>query len=626
MLSIFVLALGSRGAVEGAQGKDEVQSSGHVSVAPILAAADLRTGVDLDGQWHYSVDPYRSGIQGFRGEAPNASERRWADLDVAAAMRRADGALFEFDMAAAPVATLPGGWIAHAPEMRYYQGLVWYQRHFRQAGAPGKRRFLRFGAVNYAARVYLNGTFVGAHVGGFTPFAFDVTSLLRNGDNQITIGVDSAVDDGSVPPPVTDWENYGGINRDIRLIETPETYVDDAWVRLDRDGRIAIDARLVGPAAAGQSVRFAIPTLGIWLAGTADAEGRWHAVLAAPRGLARWSPDRPQLYDVTVQAGADHWRDRVGFRTIERRGSEILLNGRPIFLRGISLHEEEFGVAPARRITPHASRALLIEAKVRLHANFVRLAHYPHGEITVRLADQLGLLVWSEVPVYWRIAWANPATAAIARQMVAENILRDRNRASIVIWSIANETPNTPDRNAFLAALARDVRVLDDTRLVGAALLTERHDEARHSVVTINDPLAVSLDVLGVNTYNGWYSSDRLSDLPAIEWHTPADKPLIFSEFGADAKAGFHDRRATPQKFSEEFQRDYYQATLAMARKITTLRGMSPWVLKDFRSPRRQNAFQRGWNRKGLVSETGQHKLAFAVLAQYYAARARSLP
>ena len=321
-----------------------------------------------------------------------------------------------------------------------------------------------------------------------------------------------------------------------------------------------------------------------------------------------------------IEAGNDRWRDRVGFRTVARRGSEILLNGRRVFLRGISLHEEEFGVSPARAITPAAARALLSEAKLGLHANYVRLAHYPHSEVTLRMADELGLLVWSEVPVYWRIAWNNPATLATARTMLAETIVRDRDRASIAIWSIANETPVSAARNAFLATLAADVRRLDDTRLVAAALLTERSSANGHPVMTMNDPLAAQLDVMGINTYNGWYTADRLADLPAIEWRVPADKPLILSELGADAKAGFHDGRAAPQKFSEEFQRDYYRATLAMAAKIPTLRGMSPWILKDFRSPRRQNAFEQGWNRKGLVSETGQHKLAFDALASFYAA------
>lgn len=585
----------------------------------VLAAGDLRPGESLSGPWRYSVDPYRSGLVGFHGDPAGSSERRWSETNVMEALRQDSRALFEYDMDAAPLTSLPSSWLTHAPEMRYYQGLVWYQRRFTAEPAAGKRQFLRFGAVNYKTVVYLNGQPLGEHEGGFTPFSFEVTGKVRAGENQITLGVDSQVTDASVPPPVTDWEHYGGITRDIRLIETAATYVDDAWVRLTRDGRIAVDVRLDGPEAAGRVVRFSIAALNATLEGRTDADGVWRATLPAPRRLERWNPGSPVLYDVAVTAGEDVWRDRVGFRTVETRGADILLNGRPIFLRGISLHEEEFGVSPSRSITPAAARALLSEVRDGLNGNFVRLAHYPHGEITTRMADEMGLLVWSEIPVYWRIDWGNPQTLATARTMLAENVLRDRNRASVIIWSIANETPVSDARNAFLTTLATDVRAMDDTRLLSAAMLTRRTSENGHPVMSLDDPAAPLFDIVSINTYNGWYGDDRLADLPAIEWRLPSDRPLIFSEFGADARAGFHDTDGDPQKFSEEYQAEYYRQTLAMAARIPTLRGMSPWILKDFRSPRRQTSFQQGWNRKGLVSETGERKLAFDVLADFYA-------
>jgi beta-glucuronidase len=590
--------------------------------APLLVAADLRAGTDLSGPWHYSIDPFRSGIAGFHGEAPDTGQQRWLDVDVHKAMATDSRVLYEFDLARSPLTTLPSSWLTQAPELRHYDGLMWYQRSFAAPAARQGRFFLRFGAANYATVVYLNGREVGRHEGGFTPFAFDVTKLLRDGDNQITVGVDSQASEVTVPPPVTDWENYGGITRPVRLIQVPDTYVDDAWVRLTRDGRLAVDLHLDGPQAANHAVSLRIAGLRLDRAGVTDAHGDWHATLAAPRTLVRWSPERPQLYDVAVTAGEDHWRDRIGFRTVEVRGRDILLNGKPIFLRGISMHEEELGAEPTRAMTPAAARALLTEIKDGLHGNYVRLAHYPHAEVTLRLADELGLLVWSEVPVYWRVAWSNPATLTRARTMVAENILRDRNRAAIAIWSVANETPVTDARNAFLRTLVGDVRHLDDTRLVSAALLVERSTGGGHPVMTLADPLAPALDVLAINTYNGWYTPDRLADLPSSEWRVPSDKPLIFSEFGADARAGFHDP-VHGQKFSEEFQADYYRATLKMADALPTLRGMSPWILKDFRSPRRQNPeFQQGWNRKGLISETGERKQAFDVLASYYLGRA----
>lgn len=587
---------------------------------PVLAAADLREHRDLSGAWHWSVDPFRDGVAGFHGGPPNDSTRRWADVVQADVARANPLKWFEFDMQQSPVTHLPGSWIGHAPEMRYYQGLVWYQRSFEAAApAPGTRVFLRFGAADHAADVYLNGQKVGRHVGGFTPFAFDVTRLLRAGTNQITVGVDSARTVDDVPPPVTDWETYGGITRAVTLVTVPETYVDDAWIRLTRDGRIAVTARIVGDARAGP-VRLRIAALGFALEGRVDGSGVWTATAPAPRGLVRWSPENPKLYDVRIEAGSDVLTDRVGFRTIEVQGTRMLLNGKPLFLRGISMHEEELGANPIRAITPAAARALLGEIKQGLNGNFVRLAHYPHSEVMTRAADEMGLLVWSEIPVYWRVNWENAATLGTARAMLAENILRDRNRASIILWSVANETPVGDARNAFLRRLIADVRALDDSRLVTAALLARRDGV----VQTIDDPLAGDLDVMAVNTYNGWYSGDPLATIPAIEWRSLVQKPLIFSEFGADALAGYRDDPANPHKFSEDFQAEYYRRTLAMADRVPFLAGLSPWILKDFRSPRRQHpVYQQGWNRKGLISETGRRKQAFEVLADYYRDRAQ---
>ncbi|RAK52996.1 glycoside hydrolase family 2 protein [Phenylobacterium deserti] len=584
---------------------------------PVLVAADLRDGVDLNGAWNYSIDPFRDGLAGFHGEEAGKGHRRYDETDVAAAEKADPQALYEYDMRRSPVAYLPSSWITQDPTLRHYEGLIWYQRTFTAHLKPGQRAFLRFGAVDYTAHVYVNGKAVGRHEGGFTPFAFEVTGLLRDGENQVTVGADSQRNADSVPPPVTDWENYGGITRAVKLVVTPATFVDDAWVRLTRDGHIAASVKLDGPGAANAPVRVRVAGANLTISGQTDASGAWTGSIPRPRGLRLWSPESPTLYDVTVEAGGDVLRDRIGFRTIEVRGEDILLNGKSVFLRGISLHEEEIGKEPTRAITPASARALLSEAKVGLNGNFVRLAHYPHSEVMTRAADEMGLLVWSEIPVYWRVAFSNPQTLANARKMLAENIVRDRNRASIILWSVANETPISEPRTAFLSTLVDDVRALDDSRLVTAALLADRTERDGHPEQVINDPLAPKLDVMAINTYNGWYSGDALSAVPAITWRSDYRKPLIFSELGADAQVGFHDENG--RKFSEEFQAEYFRATLAMADKVSFLRGMSPWILKDFRSPRRQHpVHQQGWNRKGLISETGQRKQAFQVLADHY--------
>lgn len=587
---------------------------------PVLAAADLRSSQSLNGDWTWSIDPYRDGQSGFHGGEVGTGHRRFDDTEVAIARERDPLALFEYDMDAAPATWLPSSWLTHTPQMRYYQGLVWYQRRFDFAGKQGQRNFIRFGAVNYAADVWLNGQWLGRHEGGFTPFAFEVSGLLRSHGNRLVVAADSTRTDQDVPPPVTDWETYGGITRNIDLLSVPETFVDDGWVRLADDGSILSDVRLDGTDRAGMKVRISMPELGVVQTATTDANGRVSFRIPAPKAMRRWSPQSPKLYRVEVQAGQDRWHDLVGFRTVSVRGKDILINGQTVFLRGISLHEEELGPDPTRRITDAAAQALMIQARDGLHANFVRLAHYPHDEAMLRAADRMGLIVWSEIPVYWRIAFDDPHALERARRMLTEMILRDRNRASVALWSIGNETPIGEARNTFMARLADDARLLDPHRLVTAALLTDRRQNGEGQAVTIADPLAAEVDILAVNTYFGWYGGDRLEEIGSLEWDLPADKPFLFSEFGAGARYGLR-ASGPPIKFTEEYQADYYRATLAMAEGIPTLAGMSPWILKDFRSPRRQlPGVQDGWNRKGVLSETGERKQAFEVLASWYAA------
>ena len=183
----------------------------------VLVSADMRPAIDLDGAWTWSIDPYRTGLQNFHGDAPSPTARRYNDFDVTEAMRHDPKALYEFDMDRAPVVHLPQSFLTYSPQMRYYSGLVWNQRRFTAHPQVGKRAFLRFGAVDYHAYVYLNGKFVGEHEGGFTPFSFEVTKLLRDGDNRLTVGADSARTAADVPPPSTDWESYGGITRPVSL-------------------------------------------------------------------------------------------------------------------------------------------------------------------------------------------------------------------------------------------------------------------------------------------------------------------------------------------------------------------------------------------------------------------------
>lgn len=426
--------------------------------------------------------------------------------------------------------------------------------------------------------------------------------------------VDSTRLRSGVPTLVTDWWNYGGLTRDVMLVELPETFVQDYFIQLAKGTMDQIDGwiKLNGPRSS-QQVAIKIPEANIDQTVTTDANGLAHFSFKAKLKL--WSPENPKLYDLSVVAESDTVRDQIGFRAIEVRGGDILLNGKPIFLRGVCIHEE----APfrsGRAYSREDARTLLGWAK-ELGVNFVRLAHYPHNEYMIREAERMGIMVWSEVPVYWSIAWEDKHALETAEQQITENIARDHNRAAVILWSVANETPEGDARLAFLKQLIDLVRRLDETRLVTAAMLNRYADE---TTKVIDDSLGQYLDVLGCNEYIGWY--DGLPEkTDRIVWRMAYNKPLIMSEFGAETPYGSHGDELT--RWTEEFQANFYRHNLAMLRRVTFLRGTSPWLLMDFRSPRRPLAgVQDFYNRKGLISDRGEKKQAFYIMQEFYRERA----
>jgi beta-glucuronidase len=573
--------------------------------ASALGFGDGRAGQSLDGPWHVIVDPYDNGLLDYRNQP-----RPHGYFDDAAPRDRTE--LVEYDFSRSPTLNVPGDWNSQRPDLLYYEGTVWYERRFDAgpAASHGGRRFLQFGAAAQRATVWLNGRRLGAHEGGFTPFAFEVTGRLRSRDNSLVVMVNDTRRANALPALNTDWWNYGGLTRSVRLIETPATFIRAARLQCAKgdprrlQGFVALDGAR-GPTP----VTVEIPEAHVRVTATTDAAGR--AELSFPAALALWSPQSPKLYDVRISIPGDQVRDAIGFRTIETRGTRILLNGQPVFLRGVALHEEALGRG-GRAVSRTDDEALLALAK-ELGCNFVRLAHYPHNDEMTRAADRLGLLVWSEIPVYWTIAWTDPETLADARRMLDEELTRDANRASVILWSLGNETPVGDARTRFLRALVADARQLDPTRLLTAAL---EHRPDGPNAVRIDDPLGADLDVIGLNEYVGWY--DGLPDkCDRLTWRAAYDKPIVVSEFGADARAGLHGDALT--RFSEEYQADLYRRQLAMLARIPAVQGLSPWILVDFRSPRRPlPGVQDGWNRKGLVANDGTRKQAFRVLQDTY--------
>jgi len=581
------------------------------TTAPLIVNVAGRARTTLDGRWRTIVDPYETGYYNYR-RRPDANG--WfRDRKPANAQE-----LVEYDFDRSPLLNVPGDWNSQRPELLFYEGTVWYRTRFDRALAPGRRLFVHFGAANHQARVWVDGQALGMHEGGFTPFDFEITGLMKPGDHSLVVKVDNTRHAEAVPTVNSDWWNYGGITREVTLVETPATFVRDYTLQLDpaNPARARGWVQLDGPEAASTRVTVRIPRAGLAQTVTPDAHGRAEISLDARR-LERWWPGRPTLYDVEITTAAETVRDRIGFRTVGVRGTQILLNGEPIFLRGVSVHEE----APyeARRAFSRDDARTLLGWVKELGGNFVRLAHYPHNEAMLREADEMGILVWAEIPVYWTIQWENPATLASARQQLGEMVTRDRNRAAVILWSVANETPRDANpaagpRIAFLRSLVSHVRALDGTRLVTAAL---EHRYAGRDTIVIDDPLGESLDVIGNNEYLGWYDgSPEKAD--SIVWRSAFAKPLVMSEFGGDALQGMHG--PATDRWTEEYQARIYQRQAAMLRRIPSLAGTSPWILKDFRSPRRPlPGVQDYFNRKGLVSDRGQRKQAFYELQRFYA-------
>ena len=586
--------------------------SGAQSQVPLLQNIDAYESMSLNGDWHYIVDVQEEGYYDYR-----MNPTRWGFFNNAKPRRPED--LIEYDFDKAPTMKVPGDWNTQDQQLFFYEGTVWFKTSFQAVPMQEVRTLLYFGAVNYDCRVWLNGKEVGHHVGGFTPFNFDVSDLLREGDNVLIVKVDNKRHAEDVPTQIFDWWNYGGITRDVRLIKVTPVYLEDYSLALvpnaagtkAKSRTIAFSARL-NKAEAGHTVTVSIPELKLKQQLTTDGEGRVPSfkLKVSSSKLSLWSPDNPKRSRVDISLDASTVSDSIGFRTIETRGKQLLLNGQPIFLKGISIHEEKPN-GGGRANSVEDARTLLSWAK-ELGCNFVRLAHYPHHINMVREAERMGIMVWSEIPCYWTIAWTNAKTFDNARQQLTDMISRDHNRANVIIWSIANETPHSAQRDHFLSRLAQHARSLDSTRLISMAMEVT---SASNYVNRLNDNMNQYVDVVSFNEYVGWYRD--VNDAPKMTWEIPYDKPVIVSEFGGGAKFGYHG--AKNQRWTEEFQENLYRENTAMLDKIDGLAGTTPWILKDFRSPRRVlSGIQDYYNMKGLFSDKGEKKKAFYVLRDWY--------
>jgi len=571
-----------------------------------------RETISLNGKWHYIIDPYETGYYDYRFKErkPNDPEAYWnSEKPINISDRKEFGYNDKYTL------SVPGDWNSQEPKFLYYEGTVWYRKLFDfDLTKTNQKVFIHFGAVNYKAIVYLNGTKLGEHIGGFTPFNFEIPAgLLKETGNFLVVKVDNKRAKDEVPTLNTDWWNYGGITRDVNLILVLHTFIEDYSFQLAPKGYAQKNKKIQGwiklNKPVNETILIEIPALKIKQQIKASGDSIPFAFQS--KKIELWNTKKPTLYNISIKTKSDKIEDKIGFRNIEVQGKDVLLNGKKVFFRGISIHEEI--PQEIRRVYSRKDAEYLLGQAKGLNANMVRLAHYPHNENMTRVADSLGLLVWSEIPVYWTIDFENPLVLKKAKNQLHEMISRDKNRSSIIIWSVGNETPVHEKRTLFMSSLIKYSKSLDSSRLIAAAL--ENH--GLNGVQIVDDPLGEFTDIIAVNQYIGWYGG-LPDNCQKVTWQTKYDKPLFFSETGAEAVGGLFGSKET--RWTEDFQEWYYTEQVAMLERMPdNFLGISPWILNDFRSPRRNNpTYQEGWNNKGLFDQKGRKKKAFFVIKKYY--------
>jgi len=535
---------------------------------------------------------------------------------------------FEAHQAELQQVSVPNSWQTIGSLTRY-EGVCWYftwipKQICKQLVDPGGFAFLHFNGANYIARGWLHGIFLGTHEGGFTPFSWQVPSdavegaIAAAGDEGMLLAVrdDNTRRHDQLPEIASDWFQWGGIYRDVSVVLQPEQYIEHCLVipNLSFDGgsgslsnaSIAVRLQLSQGFQGSWEVRDPAGELvtGEDLAapaGDGSASMAWHEFRADIPWAVPWSPASPALYTLRI-FGQDHagivHETRFGLREVGTRGQDILLNGKKVILKGCSLHEEHY---PLGREYPADQRHRDLVGMQALGFNFLRTAHYSHDESLIEAADELGMLVGEEIPVYQYVDFKNPKVLRLATRMMRDMIYRDFNHPSVVWWSAGNEVPvSRLDCARFIPTIMAYSKHLDPTRLSSFVTKALVHDLARKHA-----------DVVMLNCYFGWYYlSERILPLVIDIVHgTAPRKPFIITEFGANAMYGFGRHEPLEEKSSEYRQVSIVSHSIKVFNSKPYLSGWCIWIYRDFKSHMRLGKFEQGYNRKGLVDELDRKKL-----------------
>ena len=635
----------------------EREAPNYPSPDNLIGWIDSRRITSLNGEWSYIVDPMNNGLPEssfFGGFPKNKTQKTGMEL-------------IEYNFETAAKIQIPGAWNAIDKKLFFYRGPVWLYKKFNYQLKKEAITHLYIEGSNFTTKIFINGSIVGEFEGGYVPFNFDISKYLKDGENILLVQTDNTLNKSSVPTQKTDWWPWGGIVGDVYILETPKKFIQNAYLQLNPENfSEALFNVEMNQELSGQRIVLEIPELQFKDEFITNATGFIReSIKIAPQ---LWSPDDPKLYKVLISTDQEIISDEIGFRSIQVKGQNIYLNNSEIQFKGISMHSEPIGISGPAFSKEHF-QDLLLTAK-DLNINFIRAAHYPYTRHLAKVADRLGLMLWEEVPVYWNIDWDNSETLNIATNQITRLVQRDQNRASVVVWSVANETPLSSSRMKFLNTLLSEIEVIDSTRLTTAALLSGSEEQFKALVlvlalkgfnsqwvnpqekaifqfildqanipidselnfsISIDDPLGESVDLISYNEYFGWYYVTFFTDqmmisegtlrklmfeiMPSIKISSVFNKPIHISEFGAGAKYGNHSNKI----WSEEYQAKLYKHQLEMLSNNPQIQGISPWVFKDFRAMLRPlPGIQDFYNRKGLIDENGNKKEAFDVLADFY--------
>ena len=554
----------------------------------------LRRTRFLNGQWDFAADPGRVGkAEGWAVHFPAHARKMY----------------------------VPSCW-NNELGLFDYEGVAWYRTTFTLPRRGHVR--LVFHAVMGEAEVYVDGKPAGSHYGSFTAFEV-VLADLEAGAHTLTVRADNSHTPQTIPLERVDWHHYGGIIRPVELQELPDIYIERFRVKYDLDYRrriadVQADCSLRSLTDRDAKVQLALDCSPGGSAALVNdvfvpARGRAETRFAFRMEDVRlWEPGNASLYSFRLHTPEDDRTERIGFRKIEAANKTVLLNGRPVYFKGVNRHEEhpDWGFA----FPPKLMQKDLDIIKL-LGCNAVRGSHYPNSPYWLDLLDEQGILFWSEIPV-WQFSARDMADAVLQERAVAmlrEMIAEHYHHPSIVFWSVNNECQtDTEEGLAFNTRLVNEVRALDDSRLVTFA--TAR---------PLTDRTLALFDVIGINQYYGWYGgkteefADFLRKFAEYAREMGAgDKPVVISEFGGAGifgEVGWEENRM----YSEDYQAKLLEEALTIFRSDPNVQGTFVWLFADIRTdtPRFRDR-ARGFNNKGLLNEYRKPKLAYRTVKRIY--------